>query len=79
MSLVRTNLLNAIAVAIKMITTPGINKILAIYIGTIGYATLGRFQNAVQMITTFDGGTINTGVTKYTAEYFADEAQQCRL
>lgn len=36
-------------------------------------------QNAVQMITTFGSGAINTGVTKYTAEYFADEAQQRRL
>lgn len=79
MTLVRTSFLNAIAVGIKMLTMLGINKILAVYVGPTGYAALGQFQNAVQMITTFGSGAINTGVTKYTAEYFADEAQQRRL
>jgi len=79
MTLIKTSLLNAIAVAIKMLTMLGINKILAVYVGPTGYAALGQFQNAVQMITTFGSGAINTGVTKYTAEYFADEAQQRRL
>lgn len=76
MTLVRTSLLNGIAVAIKMLTLLGINKILAIYVGPAGYAALGQFQNAVQMITTFASGAINTGVTKYTAEYYEDEAKQ---
>jgi PST family polysaccharide transporter len=47
----------------------GINKILAIYVGPSGYALVGQFQNFIQIITTFGGGAINTGVTKYTAEY----------
>lgn len=59
-----------------MLTLLGINKILAVYIGPAGYAALGQFQNAVQMITTFASGAINTGVTKYTAEYYEDEARQ---
>lgn len=79
MTLIKTSLLNAIAVVIKMLTMLGINKILAIYVGPTGYAALGQFQNAVQMITTFGSGAINTGVTKYTAEYFNDEAQQRKL
>jgi polysaccharide transporter, PST family len=76
MTLIRTSLLNGIAVAIKILTLLGINKILAVYVGPAGYAALGQFQNAVQMITTFASGAINTGVTKYTAEYFNDEAKQ---
>lgn len=76
MTLIRTSLLNGIAVFIKMLTLLGINKILAIYVGPTGYAALGQFQNAVQMITTFASGAINTGVTKYTAEYFDDEPKQ---
>jgi PST family polysaccharide transporter len=75
-TLIRTSLLNGIAVAIKMLTLLGINKILAVYVGPAGYAALGQFQNAVQMITTFASGAINTGVTKYTAEYRDDEAKQ---
>lgn len=76
MTLMRTSLLNGIAVAIKMLTLLGINKVLAIYVGPAGYAALGQFQNAVQMITTVASGAINTGVTKYTAEYYEDEERQ---
>lgn len=76
MTLIKTSLLNGIAVIIKMITLLGINKVLAVYVGPAGYAALGQFQNAVQMITAFASGAINTGVTKYTAEYHQDEARQ---
>lgn len=77
MTLVKTSLLNGIAVLVKMITLLGLNKILALYVGPSGYAAMGQFQNAVQMITTFASGAINTGVTKYTAEHFdAPEKQQ---
>lgn len=76
MTLIKTSLLNGIAVVIKMLTLLGLNKILAIYVGPAGYAALGQFQNAVQMITTLASGAINTGVTKYTAEYHQDESKQ---
>lgn len=79
MTLIRTSLLNAIAVLIKMLTLLGINKVLAVYVGPSGYAALGQFQNAVQMITTFASGAVNTGVTKYTAEYKDDAAAQHRV
>jgi polysaccharide transporter, PST family len=76
MNLIRTSLLNSIAVAVKMLTLLGINKLLAVYVGPIGYASLGQLQNAMTMITTFASGAINMGVTKYTAEYYDDEAEQ---
>lgn len=62
-----------------MLTLLGINKILAIYVGPAGYAALGQFQNAVQMISTLASGAINTGVTKYTAEYHDNEAEQRKV
>lgn len=76
MTLIKTSLLNGIAVLFKMLTLLGLNKILAIYVGPAGYAVLGQFQNAVQMITTLASGAINTGVTKYTAEYHGEEEKQ---
>lgn len=76
MTLIKTSLLNGIAVVIKMLTMLGLNKILAIYVGPAGYAAIGNFQNAAQMITTFASGAINTGVVKYTAEYYDDEEKQ---
>ena len=79
MTLIKTSALNAIAVVIKMLTLLGVNKVLAIYVGPSGYAAIGQFQNAVQMITTFSSGAINTGVTKYTAEYQDDVELTRRL
>jgi PST family polysaccharide transporter len=76
LTLIKTSLLNAIAVSVKILTLLGLNKILALYVGPAGYAVLGQFQNAVQMISTLASGAINTGVTKYTAEYHDDEARQ---
>lgn len=76
MTLIKTSLLNAIAVAIKMLTMLGLNKVLAIYVGPAGYAAIGNFQNALQMITTFSSGAIRTGVIKYTAEYHDEEEKQ---
>lgn len=62
-----------------MITMLGLNKVLAVYVGPAGYAAIGNFQNAAQMITTLASGAINTGVVKYTAEYHADEEKQRQL
>jgi PST family polysaccharide transporter len=79
MTFIRTSLLNAIAVIIKMLTLLGINKVLAVYVGPGGYAAIGQFQNAVQMITTFASGAVTTGVTKYTAEFKDDVAAQRKV
>ena len=76
MTLIKTSFLSSIAVIIKILTLLGINKILAIYVGPAGYAAIGQFQNAVQMITTFASGAINGGVVKYTAEYQEDKKKQ---
>ncbi|MCF6439047.1 O-antigen translocase [Pseudoalteromonas luteoviolacea] len=79
MNLLKTSLLNGVAVIIKIATLLGINKVLAIYLGPSGYALIGQFQNAVQMLTTFASGALNTGVTKYTAQHYDDEATQIRV
>lgn len=73
MTLIKTSLLNSIAVAIKMVTLFVLNKILAVLVGPAGYALIGQFQNAIQVIMVFANGAINTGVVRYTAEYASDE------
>lgn len=76
MNLIKTSLLNAIAVTVKLLTFLGINKLLSIYVGPVGYAFLGQYQNLITVITTFASGAINTGVTKYTAEYYYSKEKQ---
>ena len=69
MNLLKTSVLNGVAVLIKTATMFLLNKILAVYVGPAGYAAIGQFQNFIQMITTFAGSAVNTAVVKYTAEY----------
>jgi PST family polysaccharide transporter len=76
MSLVKTSLLNGIAVAVKVASALVLNKILAVYVGPAGYAVIGQFQNAVSIIASLAGGVVATGVTKATAQHFDDEAKQ---
>lgn len=76
MSLVKTSLLNGIAVAVKVASALVLNKILAMYVGPTGYAVIGQFQNAVSIIVSLAGGVVAAGVTKATAQHFDDEAKQ---
>lgn len=76
MTLLRTSFFNGVAVVVKMATLLGLNKLLAMYVGPDGYAAIGNFQNAAQMINTIASGAIQTGVVKYTAEYNHDKKQQ---
>ena len=76
MNLLKTSVLNGVAVLIKTATMFILNKILAVYVGPSGYAAIGQFQNFIQMVTTFAGAAVNTAVVKYTAEYYEDENKQ---
>lgn len=73
MNLVKTSILGFIATAIKMIAGLIINKAVAIYIGPAGLALVGQFQNFSQFVMTAARGAINSGVTKYSAEYGKDD------
>lgn len=79
MNLLKTSVLNGIAVLIKTAAMFVLNKILAIYVGPAGYAAISQFQNFIQMVITFAGTAINTGVVKYTSEYYEDENKQREL
>ncbi len=70
MSLAKTSLWNAVAVAVKISSALVLNKLLAVMLGPAGYTLIGQFQNAVGLVSSLVSGTVTTGVTKYTAEYF---------
>jgi O-antigen/teichoic acid export membrane protein len=69
MTLVKTSILSFIATAIKIVAALVINKAVAVYIGPTGLALIGQFQNFTQLVMTAAQGAVNSGVTKYTAEY----------
>jgi PST family polysaccharide transporter len=76
MTLVKTSLLNGIAVAVKVASALVLNKILAVYVGPAGYAIIGQFQNAVSIVVSLAGGVVAPGVIKLTAQHFDDETKQ---
>ena len=69
MNFLKTSLLSGISTVVKLLSNFVINKIIAIYIGPSGIALIGQFQNFLGIITTIGNGAINSGVTKYVAEY----------
>jgi PST family polysaccharide transporter len=75
-TLVKTSLLNSVAVGVKVASALLLNKILAIYVGPGGYAVIGQFQNAVSIAVQLAGGLFSTGVTKATAQHFDAEETQ---
>ena len=79
MSLIKTSLLNGIAVASKLGSALVLNKILAVYVGPSGYAAIGQFQNVVSILVNLAGGLVAAGVTKSTAQHFDDEAKQHKV
>lgn len=72
MTLIKTSILSFVATAVKMLAGLVINKAVAVYIGPAGLALVGQFHNFIQLVTTLAQGAINSGVTKYAAEYGKD-------
>ncbi|HGK4842166.1 TPA: O-antigen translocase [Kluyvera georgiana] len=79
MTMIKTSILGFIATLIKMISGLVINKAISLYVGPAGLALIGQFQNFSQLAMTAAQGAINTGVTKYTAEYGKDREKMAVL
>lgn len=76
MSLIKSSLLNGIAVAVKVGSAMLLNKVLAVYVGPSGYAVIGQFQNALAVALSLGGGVMGPGIIKGTAQHFDDREQQ---
>jgi PST family polysaccharide transporter len=79
MRLINSSIWNGVAVAVKMLTLMGINKVLAIYVGPSGYAVIGQFQNIISTCLVAANAGITGGVVKYTAEYETSPELRLRI
>ncbi len=68
MNLLKTSFYSGIAVFIKLISAFITAKILAITVGVSGFAFFGQFMTFCQMVQSFAGNTLQTGVVKYIAK-----------
>ncbi len=66
---VSASLAAAIAHGLRMTANLVVVKMIAVYVGPAGFGLLGNFMSLITMTTVFAGGGINTGITKYVAEY----------
>jgi PST family polysaccharide transporter len=69
MTLIKTSLLNLIAVGARLASMLVLNKILAIEVGPNGFGLVGQLQNAITSIVAIGSAGVGSGVTKYTAEH----------
>lgn len=69
MNLFKTSALSFVASAIKILSNLIVTKVIAVQLGASGLGLIGQFQNFTQLAFSLSQGGINTGVTKYTAEY----------
>jgi polysaccharide transporter, PST family len=66
--LIKTSFFTSIATFVKIVTAFVLNKVVAIYIGPVGVALIGQFNNFFGIVTTISTGGINNGVVKHIAE-----------
>ena len=69
MDLKKTTILSALSTIIKLASSLVINKVIAVFVGPAGVALIGQFQKFLGIVRTIGNGAINSGVTKYVAEY----------
>lgn len=72
-----TGVLNSIAISIRVLSAFALNKILAVAVGPVGYASIGQFQNVFGLLNAFTANAFSNGVVKYTAQHDGElEAQR---
>ena len=79
MTLIKTSILSAVSTIIKIISGFIITKVIAVYAGPSGLALIGQLQNFINIILVLGGDFLKTAITKYTAEYSADEDKKYKL
>jgi polysaccharide transporter, PST family len=79
MTLIKASFWSAIATIIRLAASFVIAKILAVFLGPVGFAVIGQFQNFVQMVLIFAGSMIQTGMVKYVAEFKDNESEKAKI
>ena len=72
MTLIKTSVFSAIATFIKVIAGFISTKVISVYIGPSGLALIGQMNNFISMMSSIASAGVNSGVIKYTAEYYED-------
>lgn len=72
MNIFKTSMLSGIATLVRICSGLILTKVVAIFAGPSGLATIGQLQNFVNMVMLLAGDFLKTATTKYTSEYSND-------
>jgi PST family polysaccharide transporter len=78
-NIIRISILNLVSIFTRLFASLIINKYFAINFGTKSFGLIGNFQNLITIVLNFGNGGINSGVTKYTAEYEGRKKKQINI
>ncbi len=79
MTLFKTSFWTGLSTLIRLVSQFIVVKVLAVYVGPVGFALMGQFQNLITMVLTFSGNMIQTGVVKYVSEFRENEAVKAKI
>lgn len=78
MSLIKTSFWTGLSTLIKVVSSYLLWKVMAVYTGPAGLATIEQFQNFIQICRSF-ASCLNQGVVKYVSEYKEDEKNKTKI
>lgn len=71
--------LNAVVISIRLVIGLFIQRLMAEFLGEVGYAKTGQLRSLLQMLTSITSLGIFNGVVKYVSEYKDDKEQLQKL
>ncbi len=77
--LLKMTSLNAAVIAVRLIVSLFIQRLLAEMVGEAGISKIGQLRNLTQILTSFSSVGIFNGIVKYVSEYKEDKEQLERL
>ena len=77
--LLKMTSLNAVVISIRLVIGLFIQRLMAEFLGEVGYAKTGQLRSLLQMLTSITSLGIFNGVVKYVSEYKDDKEQLQKL
>ncbi|MPL78161.1 Lipid III flippase [bioreactor metagenome] len=76
MTIKSTFIWTSIHTAIKILSGIIMNKVIAVYLGPVGLAMIGQFQNFVAIVSSISNASIQTGILTQTAKFNNEHTQK---
>lgn len=79
MNFLKTSLLSGIGTVVSLITGLLTNKLIAVFIGSQGFAVIGQFRDFLNLSSSIGQLGFSSGIIKYTSELKSDEKELIKI